>query len=485
VPVAVAEGQRVEVALEIATGGVIEGVITDAQGRPAPNVALAIVGVGTPESSATPQRTVTDDRGMYRVFGLAPGEYLVAALPRLGASSGRGAPFAVISVSDAEVRWAQSAGGAAAIPMPAPGRPVAYAPVFYPGTTDAAQAATIAVSLGEERRGIGFAIQAVQTARIAGTIVDAGGQPIMATVSLYPRRRDRTSPADTLVSSGALTLPRATVSATGFSIDGVAPGEYTMLARSGSGSRGAQPLPATTALWSVTDLVVDGRDQTGLVLRLEPGLRLSGRIIFEHTTLTPPDDMSTIDLLLRASGSSLGTASTPRARVEPDGTFAFTSLVPWIYTLGATPPGAATGARWILESAMLDGRDLAEGAFEVRHGHDVSGLVITFTDRAASISGRLVDAGGRPVTRYAIVVFPADRALWLPASRRIRSVPPATDGSFAIDGLPAGNYAIAAAEDVLSADLADPGFLEQLLASAIELSLSKGEQKRQDLRVGR
>jgi hypothetical protein len=487
VPVAVADGQHVHITLTIVPGAVIAGTITDSRGNPAPNVPVAVVPVGTRGTSISPVRGVSDDRGMYRMFGLAPGDYFVSALPRLDTGVlGRGQALDILGVTDAEVRWARSAGAAGTAPMPPAGRTVAYAPVFYPGTTDAGSALTVSVAVGEERSGIGFALQAVPTARIAGRIVDANGQPVTsAAVGLYPRRRPEASSADALVSSGAVTLPRAVVSSTGFSIVGVAPGEYTMVARSGSSGRSAAPPPpGDPRLWSVTDLTVDGNDQTDLVLRLMPGLKLSGTIVFEQTSLAPPADLSAIDLQLEASGSSVGLASTSRASVAPDGTFTFSSIAPWIYTLKATPPGAASGARWILKSAVLNGRDLADSAFEVKPGSDVTGLAITFTDRAAEISGRLVDPSGQPLTRYSIVVFPADRALWLPGSRRIRSARPATDGSFTVAGLPAGTYAIAAAEDVETADLSDPAFLTQLLASAFKVALADGEQKRQDLRAG-
>jgi len=485
VPVAVADGQRVSVAIQIVPGAVITGTIVDARGTAAPNVPVAVVAVG-----ATTVRGVTDDRGAYRVFGLAPGEYVVTALPRVGSGAGgRGtAAGEIAGITDAEARWARGAGAPAAVAstMPAPGRPVAYAPVFYPGTTDISSAASVTIGVGEERSGVNLTLQIVQTARVSGTLLDPAGQAVTsASVFLYPRRRDQPSPADALVASGALTLPRAVVSASGFALTGVSPGEYTIVARSGPSSRGAPPPPGPV-LWSISDLtVVDGRDQTDLVLRLAPGLKLSGTIAFEHTTLAPPADMSAIDLSLQASGSYFGFASASRASVAANGAFTFSSIVPWMYTLKATPPGAAAGARWTLKSAILNGRDLADSAFEVKAGSDVTGLAITFTDRAAQISGRLVDAGGRPITRYSIIVFPTDRALWLPSSRRIRAAPPATDGSFTVAGLPAGEYAIAAAEDVDASDLADPAFLTQLLASAYKVTLADGEQRRQDLRIAR
>src|SRR5688572_19455168 len=80
IPVAVAEGARVDLELSLLPGAVITGVITDAYARPAPGVTVAAVNVRG--GGALPARVVTDDRGVYRIFGLAPGEYAVSALPR-------------------------------------------------------------------------------------------------------------------------------------------------------------------------------------------------------------------------------------------------------------------------------------------------------------------------------------------------------------------------------------------------------------------
>ena len=250
VPVAVADGQTVDVAIKLLPGAAITGVITDGRGTPMPGVTVAAVDTRASGATTLPVRVVTDDRGMYRLFGLAPGEYLVSALPQLvPASAMRGGPAStlVTAVTDADVQWAKTLGMA---PTPAgagagggpgqPGRPITYAPVFYPGTTDAAAAATIRVASGEERAGVDMSLQIVALSRLAGTIVDERGQPVTsATVSLVPKRGDQPSPVDALVASGALALPRAIVSASGFAFSGVAPGRYTLIARTGSGQRGA------------------------------------------------------------------------------------------------------------------------------------------------------------------------------------------------------------------------------------------------------
>jgi Carboxypeptidase regulatory-like domain len=498
VPVAVADGQRVDVAIKLLPGAVISGTIRDGRGNPAPGVTVAAVETRPSGGAAlAPVRVVTDDRGVYRVFGLAPGQYLVSALPQLDTGlPGRlgSAGSVVTAVTDADVQWAKSAGGATARvgvgagggPLSPPARPVGYAPVFYPGTTDAALAATIRVASGEERAGVDLPLQIVALARLAGTLLDGNGQPLTsAIVSLVPKRGDQPSPVDPLVASGALALPRATVSASGFAFSGVAPGQYTLIARTGSGQRGAVAAEARSpTLWSVIDVIVDGADRTDLSLRLLRGLRVTGRYVFERGA-PPPADPATLNLSLVATSPLPGVSSTFRAALKPDGTFEIPSIAPGGYIVRADAAATPAGARWILKSAIVDDRDLADRPLQAAAGADeVSNVVVTFTDRAAEISGRLIDASGRPVTRYSIVVVTQDRSLWLPNARRLRLVRPATDGSFAVSDLPAGEYAIAAVENAEDAELSDAAFLSQLLASALKLTLAEGEKKHQDLRTG-
>ena len=91
-----------------------------------------------------PSRTMTDDRGVYRIYGLAPGDYLVSVVPPVVLVRG-GSPIGDIAVtSNEDVEWARQALQTGA---PGPRRPadrdvsspraVAYAPVYYPTTSDA------------------------------------------------------------------------------------------------------------------------------------------------------------------------------------------------------------------------------------------------------------------------------------------------------------------------------------------------------------
>ncbi len=65
VPVAVADGQKVDVAIRLLPGAVITGVITDGRGNPAPGVTVAAVETRPSGGAAlAPVRVVTDDRGV-------------------------------------------------------------------------------------------------------------------------------------------------------------------------------------------------------------------------------------------------------------------------------------------------------------------------------------------------------------------------------------------------------------------------------------
>lgn len=493
VPVAVGNGEKVDVTIRLLPGAVVTGVVTNPRGQPVQGITVTAVNAGLSGSAPpSPVRVVTDDRGVYRVFGLAPGEYVVFALPEIvPAPYGRGSTLApeVRAVSEADVQWAKNIGavgtpGARSTSQPPQtSRPVAYAPVFYPGTTDVAGAASLRVASGDELGGIDVSLRIVSLARVTGTIVDGAGQAITnAQVTLVPKRGDRPSPVDALVSSGAIQLPRANVSATGFVFSGVAPGEYTLIARSGAAQRGAAPGTGPRTLWSVVDLAIDGTDRSDLSLRLLPGLSVTGRFVFEPGAAQPVDP-ATLNLSFVAINPIPGVPVTFRAAVETDGTFRVPSLAPGAYFARIDP--SARAGRWFLKSTIAGGRDFADRPLAaVADGSDLSGVVVTFSDRAAELSGRVIDAGNQPVTRYSIVVVTTERSLWLPGARRIRVAAPATDGSFTVNDLPAGEYAVAAVQDLDTADLANEDFLTRLLGSAFKLSLSEGERRRQDLKAG-
>lgn len=120
----------------------------------------------------------------------------------------------------------------------------------------------------------------------------------------------------------------------------------------------------------------------------------------------------------------------------------------------------------------------------MRANQNISNATVTLTDQQSELSGAVTDAQGRPVSDYSLVVYAADQRYWIPDSRRIRSVRPATDGTFKITNLPPGDYRIAPVLDPEPGAWFDPSFLQQLDSTATSLSVNSGEKKVQNLRIG-
>ncbi|MGE5836431.1 MAG: carboxypeptidase regulatory-like domain-containing protein [Acidobacteriota bacterium] len=498
VPIALADGQRVTVALKMARGAVLTGIVTDPAGRPtqAQVSALQYQTIGgertlRPAPGFSTFGSSTDDRGVYRLYGLPPGEYIVSATVR-------STPGDLRPVTPEEIHWArqfaQTAGGAptaglpagVAAPPPLP-QTVGYASIYYPGTGDASAASAITLAAGEERTGVDIPLQLVPTSRIEGTVTDAEGRRANGVqVMLLPK---------TVVGVIIPTFPRATTGADGrFVVAGIAPGDYALTAR----GRGAGPVAApasgrvaaAASLWAVNDLTVSGQDISGLELRLEPGMVVAGRFEFESATNQTPANVASYRAGLGPWRSGTGATvsfTIPSVQADAEGRFRFPSVSPGTYSasgFGGGITGPNQTPAWILKSVTANGRDVTDQPLEIRPREEPPEIVITFTDKVTEITGTLLDPAGRPTSGLSIIVVPVNREFWNMNSRRIRPVTPASDGKFKLAGLPPGEYYMAAVTDYEYTDLYDASFLEQLTAAAFKITLGEGEKKVQDIRMG-
>ena len=533
VPISLAAGQQLNgITLKMLHGSVIAGTIRDASGRPATDVEIILMTVqnqnGRRKVTPVLQSITVDKRGEYRLFGLAPGDYILRAQPPPRMGSGDLRP-----TTPAELEWAKMVAAAQGAAMsgatpdvpapPANGRPVAYAPTYYPGTPDVAGATVVTLGPNEERLGIDFATTMVPVASISGRVLGPDGVPPKnANVTLQLAQTSSTSVIDQLMGGFGLGTPGLRVGTDGrLSGSGITPGRYRLIVRGapggGAADRAAPSLNIPGAagaaamlggmmagvtgatLWSSEDLDIDGRDIEGLEIRLQPGLTVSGTIQFEGDDPQAPADAARVIVTMNPASREAKSALETLAGMfqstmgggKKDGTFVVAGMVPDTYRATFSPPGAmspllgsSNPGGWVLKSAMLNGKDLADVPFEVRAGDDIKGVVVTFTKVVTRISGKVQDATGRPVSGFPIVVFPTDRALWSPGSRRILSAKPASDGTYKVSGLPAGEYYLCALTDLDPNDLYDSAFLDQLVAGSFKITLSDGEKKVQDLRLG-
>ena len=515
-PIVLEPGQKVtDVAFKMMRGAVITGTVRDPNGQPQNNLRIQVL-ENRPVNGEPTWAPVsygnssgqTDDRGMYRVYGLAPGNYLVAVA---------GTPLSTAArlTTDAEVQWAlqqaaAAARAAASLPAGTPSGPaidppstVGYAPLYYPGATDPAAGVLITVGPGEERSGIDMTMQFVPTARIQGTITAADGQPATnIQVALVPQGRKPVTSIDGPMRAGTDQQGR-------FMFQSVRPGPYTLVAR--AQSRPPVPVPPPTAiegllgvervvapsapspfdLWAQTDIGVAGRDLLDVRLAMQSGMTLAGRVVYESATAGATSDPSRVSITIRSAPNQTAGSfgQLPSGSATADGTFAINGLAPGVYLMSSnqssTPGGGGPqGSGWTVKSIMVKGQDAIEMPFEVLPNEQITDVVVTFTDQVTDLSGRLIDSKDQPVSGYFVVLVPSNRSAWIPGSRRLR-FPTRTspDGRYRIPNLPPGEYFMAALTDFDQQDLYDPAFLEQLVSAAFKITLGEGEKKVMDLRV--
>jgi hypothetical protein len=459
---------------------------------------------------------LTDDRGEYRLFGLAPKTYLIVATTNSLVTGGVLQPSARemdAALARLRERSVRSSNSAPAPLPPAASSRSAFAPMFYPGTTNMADAQRVTLRSGDVRDGLDFAMTLVPLTSIEGTVVSPGG----------------TLPASLKLSiSGASTLqffalgsvsPQLVVppDANGhFKYSTIAPGHYTVFVTGNSarppatGGRNGGAPPGMSGreaaaleraaenqldtLFGRADIDVNGAAVSDLAIRLQRGGRLAGRVVFDGGSPPSPADLAkmTVALLgpLSANCMSVGSTSvgcqfpTPvPVAVRGDGSFEIVGVPPASYRLDVGVPPELKSRWWFRRGVVAD-HDVFDSAFDVGAEEDISNVVLTMSDQHTELSGRLQSSSGVAAPEFFIVAMPANPALRAPESRRVQRTRPAIDGQFSFADLPPGDYLIVALTDIDADDFSRLDFLNEIAAGGVKVTVRTGERTQQDLRVG-
>jgi hypothetical protein len=379
-------------------------------------------------------------------------------------------------------------------------------PVWYPSATSSEDATPILLHTGEERTGADITMRLIPVATLEGAVSLPGGRdwPSNVSVSVYP--------ATVGVVAPVLLESPSRANGGRFRYGSLTPGTYFVVAQTPSAGiasqlaaspamRGSVP-PRADYLWATDTVVTSGTDVTGVTLVLAPGLRMRGRIVIDTAGQRQPD-LSTARVGIRATWPGRGTAANARLAMDvqfpttvgPDGSFDLQNLPPATYSFTCTMPSSAPerGAGvpadqrrgWWLRSATIDGKDILDEPYTLDPSAAVPTAVLTLTDRHSSLSGAFQDATGRATSAITVIVFPTNPAWWGETSRRVRVQRPGTDGKYSFVDLPAGDYVLAAVMDMEPDAWKDPAFLRSLVVGGVPVTIDEGEQKTQDLRIGR
>lgn len=290
VQITLGDGESVTgVKLELERGGVITGKLVDGEGRPVAGETIHVcvekpAEDGSPTITYLSKRWRTDDRGIYRIFGLSPGSYAVGAGSR----------------PDGSTYWSDSKTG--------------YALSFHGGSSTPDAAKLVAVGSGTEARDIDIVVRRDSPGfTITGRVVDSETKNPVTNVWI----------ARGPMVGGRLTdvIGGGTASEDGsFAIVGVDPGSYGVVATAGEGQRNSytcDPVPVTVSDGDVKDVVIEMQKAatlSGRIVALETDRNLDvSAVRNSHLYLHPVQDPG--------STAALAGYEYPLVRTRPDLTF--------------------------------------------------------------------------------------------------------------------------------------------------------------------
>ena len=414
---------RENVDFALVRGGVITGRVTDADGRPliARTVSLQVVDEGGRKQDARNIQNIqnlmtafemfqTDDRGVYRIFGLRAGRYVVSA--------GGDSNMALVTGTGAE-----------------------FARVWHLDATDENQAKVLEVAAGGEVTGVDIRLGvAKKTYEASGRVVDdETGKPIEGASVIYTKSGDA---GEILGFSLPVATPK-TDEQGNFRFSGLTPGQYRLsladftsfLTGGGSGyySDG-------------TRFEIQSADVAGVEIRAKRGATISGVAVIEDA------DQSAKSRLSQTMIMAYSMPSSPNEVYEN----AFSALTPVIsrigsdggFTLKGVRPGKVMIQAFSMSGAALSITRIERGGVEmmneimVTEREEISGVRIVFGKGSCVIRGQVNVTGGGALKDWRIYVTASSEkdggAALFDAAGGSAEVD--DKGRFVIEGLLPGEY---------------------------------------------
>ena len=378
-------GKPTPVTLRLWRHAAVGGRVVDDHGEPVVGMhveALRRAVTGTGVTLTRSGTGITDDRGVYRIAHLAPGDYAVGVLsttttlPVTVAGAMDPSPAnreSYLAMSSELSRaglfrtygcptcWASSSDGirigefvlqrlGPTLPLAPGGQPLSFSNALYPGTSNPTEATVITLVSGETRTGLDVPIRFVPGVRISGVVTGPDGPLSHQLVQLVPPGINL-DPFDPSGVSTAMTDTQGF-----FTMLAVTPGEYAL-----SSSLVVQPNETTgeagRSLSARQQVVVGDSDITGLNVLLQPGVKMSGRVEFTNASANRP---TAVQRVLTQPIRATSWRTIP-AVVQPDGTFRTGGDQPGRYIVNTSPPPG-----WFWQNTTLNGRPVLDDVVRAR-----------------------------------------------------------------------------------------------------------------------
>jgi protocatechuate 3,4-dioxygenase beta subunit len=443
--IALDEGERrTRTDFVLPRASIISGTVADEHGEPVEGIMVwpfqhrPIEGFPRWNSNAVPVRT--DDRGRYRVIGVTPGTYVLAAL------------------TDGPAHSSEDAG-----------RARGYAPVYHRGTLDVANAQRLEIEVGRDADDVDFELAPTLLTTVRGSVLDATGRPFVGDVMLLVSDR---SGAPTITSRMVTTDTNGA-----FVFRHVPPGDYVVKAPGRTDG-----IPPQFGMQRVT--VVDA-DPPYVTVALTGGATLEGRVIIQGAPDTDVSGMKVSVLPVDPDYSpGIGPGTRPAGGTLRDGSFRLVGVRGPARLL--VEPDARCSDCYV-QSVRVNGMDATDAPFDFGlTGGEFRDVEIIVSEAGATIEGRATAEPSAAVASFSVVVYATTPALWSGRSRHVRVVRSKEGGMFRVAGLPPGDYFVAAVSRLdtsIDGAQADPDALDGLSAGASRITLLEGDLRTLNLRL--
>jgi hypothetical protein len=351
---------------------------------------------------------VTDDRGVYRIYGLATGTYVVRA----------GGP-----------------GEAHYEPNPFETDVPTYAPS---SNRDAAQ--EISVHAGVETTNVDIRYRGGKGHVISGSVSGPKGVETMGFgIFLTPAK-------DAIALSN--TTPSQTDDRKKFALEGIDDGDYDISAVSARS-------PSDWMLSPSKRITVKGADVTGIELMAQPLSSVSGRVVLDETRLPECSDtrrplFSEMVVSALKNEKEVAVYRAPvfmpvgsTTNVDAQGNVTVKNLLPGRYYFSTQ----FAGKYWYLKSLSLPPLpsakkpiDAARSWTTLNPGDQVSGLTITLAQGAASLRGQVAQREGEAASKNLFVYLVPQEKDRAEDVLRFYAAPVSDEGKVALNHLAPGRY---------------------------------------------